>query len=441
MKLTPHEEKVLELIRNHPEIINDPVRREQVAQENGLTEKTLRNRIGDLKKYGVLKMENDLKSFEDEMPVFAFFKIAWLYKTRIALITTIVIVLSIILALLMPLTFRATAVIMSPSSENTLGISSMIGNLPLGGLLGGNDSNSMILLAILNSRKIAESTIKEFNLLSLYKSDFMDDGIEEFHNNTDFKIEEEGTITISANVTTGWLHQKEEIEFSKKLAQDIVNYIVDRLDEVNKALKTETAISQREFIEDRYKMNIKELKIAEDKLNIFQEEKKILALTEQTVAAITAAATIKGEILSNEVKYELLKQSLPSSHPDVLQLATEIALLKNQLKQMEEGELSDGLFPQLNKVPDLSIELARLKRDLEVQNTLFMYLTQQYEEAKIKEAKNTPTIQVLDYAEIPDKKYKPSRTRIVIIGFLFSLIATTYTSYFLYKIKRVNDRI
>ena len=62
MKLTPHEEKILALIEEYPEIITDTKKRTVIAKENGLSEKTLRNRIGDLKKYGVINLENNFRS-------------------------------------------------------------------------------------------------------------------------------------------------------------------------------------------------------------------------------------------------------------------------------------------------------------------------------------------------------------------------------------------
>ena len=46
MKLTPHEKKILSLIEKNPEIIIDAKKRTAIAKENGLSEKTLRNRIG-----------------------------------------------------------------------------------------------------------------------------------------------------------------------------------------------------------------------------------------------------------------------------------------------------------------------------------------------------------------------------------------------------------
>ena len=57
MKLTPHEKKVLKLINENPNIIKDPSERKKIAEKYGFSEKTLRNRIGDLKKYGLISKE------------------------------------------------------------------------------------------------------------------------------------------------------------------------------------------------------------------------------------------------------------------------------------------------------------------------------------------------------------------------------------------------
>ena len=83
-----------------------------------------------------------------------------------------------------------------------------------------------------------------------------------------------------------------------------------------------------------------------------------------------------------------------------------------QLNQIEYGSLNEehggnNLFPNLSEIPELAIQLYRLKREVEIQNNLFTFLTQQYEEAKIQEVKNTPTIQILDIAVEPEKKIKP----------------------------------
>ena len=52
--LTEHEKKVFDLIKQNPDVVSSRPIREEVALNNGMSEKTLRNRIGDLKRYGLL---------------------------------------------------------------------------------------------------------------------------------------------------------------------------------------------------------------------------------------------------------------------------------------------------------------------------------------------------------------------------------------------------
>ena len=101
---------------------------------------------------------------------------------------------------------------------------------------------------------------------------------------------------------------------------------------------------------------------------------------------------------------------------------------------MDELEYGSGvidfrkssLFPVLADVPELGVELVRLKREVEIQNTLFVFLTQQYEEAKIKEAKDTPTVQILDYPQIPYLKSAPSRGLILIVCLLLTTLMNIF---------------
>ena len=60
MKLTPHEQKILKIVQDNPSIITDPAKRETIAKKNGLTEKTLRNRIAELKKRDLIEKPSSI---------------------------------------------------------------------------------------------------------------------------------------------------------------------------------------------------------------------------------------------------------------------------------------------------------------------------------------------------------------------------------------------
>nr|MBC8490743.1 hypothetical protein [Bacteroidota bacterium] len=96
----------------------------------------------------------------------------------------------------------------------------------------------------------------------------------------------------------------------------------------------------------------------------------------------------------------------------------------------------DKLFPVFSEVPELGVQLLRMKRDVEIQNTLFTFLTQQYEEAKIQEARDTPTVQVLDKAIRPEKRAKPKR-KLIVLGLFF--LSTFVSVIFVFSLESFHN--
>ena len=68
------------------------------------------------------------------------------------------------------------------------------------------------------------------------------------------------------------------------------------------------------------------------------------------------------------------------------------------------------------RVPRVGLDLARLTREAKVQQTVFELLTQQYEQAKIAEARDSPIVQVLDRAVPAEWKSKPKTTLNTALG-------------------------
>ena len=364
------------------------------------------------------------------------------WKKFILLNVFVITLFAIILSLIIPKTYRASAVLMAPLTQTGMGVFTPLIDSPLGGLFSQDTDETLSMIAILKSRTVLTGVIEEFNLIELYEVENIDIAIQSLKDHVLTDIDDEGTIRVSVDILTKWFHPDYQEEKAKQLCSDIANYFIKQLDIVNKNLQTEEASFQRKFIEIRYKDNIQELKSAEEKLKQFQEINNMISLPEQTHAAIEAASKIKGHILSNEVRLEVLKKAYNSGHPDIDQLINEIAALTEQLYWMEYGKEIEhtnikNIFPAFSRMPELETQLRQLMREVEIQNTLFTFLTQQYEEAKINEAKDTPTIQILDIAVKPNVKYKPFRALIVIGAGMFGLIFGCFISF----VRERNDQL
>ena len=81
------------------------------------------------------------------------------------------------------------------------------------------------------------------------------------------------------------------------------------------------------------------------------------------------------------------------------------------------------LYPPLRQLPRLAVPYANLYRQVQVQETLFELLTQQYELARIQEAKDVPVVSVIDSPGIPEKKSFPPR---LLLAEILTLVVDQY---------------
>ncbi len=359
-----------------------------------------------------------------------------LNKCKISIIKNVFYIsfITAIFSFILPKTFTASAVLMPPGSQQDISILNAFSDseLPFGGLISKTEEEAMKLIAILKSRTVMETIIKKYNLIEFYKAENIEEALESLADHVSLEIEEEGTLSIKAHVSTGWLHyDKDELKV-RVLSAEIANEFVNQLDIVNKRLQTEQAVHQRKFLGERYGENLMDLIKAEEKLKQFKENHNIISIESQTRTAIESAAALKNQILINEVQKGVVSRKLKLNHPEIIGIEDEIRELTVKLHEIEYGRdtsenVRGNLFLVLSEIPQIDADLMRLTREVDIQSTLFIYLTQQYEDAKIQEAKNTPTIQLLDPAVTPIKKSSPKRLLMV---FIMALITFVFSSIY-----------
>lgn len=345
-----------------------------------------------------------------------------LFRNRRMIIRNFLIfsLLGLVLALVLPHYYTSTAVLMPPENQSGgLGLLSMVSDLPfdLSGAFGLGNTMSDVYIGILRSRNVRENIIKRFNLMELWEKDYMYDALQQLDGQVKIDITDEGLLTIS--VTTK----------SRQLSQKMCDAFVEELDRVNRTTRYTTAKHTREFIEKRLTQADEDLHKAAKAMRDFQVEHGVVSLEEQTVASIQAAADIQAKIALNEVEYDVLKKQLSKSHERVRLVENRLEALHDQLNRIEYGDgVSDkNLILPFSKIPDLGLQYVFLFKDLEVQKAIFELLTKQYEQAKIQEMRDTPTVEVLDKADWPDRKSKPKRSLIVLAAAFLSFFVSGFT--------------
>jgi tyrosine-protein kinase Etk/Wzc len=145
---------------------------------------------------------------------------------------------------------------------------------------------------------------------------------------------------------------------------------------------------------------------------------------------------MKAALVLKEVELSTIRRSLTESSQEVKNLKTSIANLKSQIANYETGT-GGGAVPSLGTVPQLGQDYVRLMREFKIQETLVELLTKQYEMARLSEAKDVAPIQVLQKAKVPERKSKPSRSKIVMSSVFIALLASLVLSIILEKISNM----
>jgi len=326
-------------------------------------------------------------------------------------------IVAAIVSLLLPKWYTASCTLLPPdqSESSGLDILSLLGDLPKGlSGLPGMATPSDIYVAILKSRNVRDSVIQDLDLHKVFKTDNHDDCLAMLDDVTKLDKSEEDMILIKTTAR------------SKKLAVQLAESFVHHLDRVNKTKRFTSARYTREFIEKRLADNEAELRRTAEALRDFQRTHRVISIEEQTKAAITAMAELEAQIALNEINYNMARRQMDPSHPEVQQLRIKREELKKQVAKLETGARMDSAsyVVPFDKLPDYGLQYAFLLRDVEVQKAIYKLLMQQYEQARIREAKDTPTIQILDKPVEPDKRSKPKRGIIVISAALLSVFVS-----------------
>lgn len=336
--------------------------------------------------------------------------------------------ISIIVSLLLPKMYVATARIMPPS-ENKQGLPSFLSRVdnPLysiaGSLIDTQQTPASLYVGIMKSRTVADGLNQKFNLKKLYNLKYIEDVYK--------KLASRSTLIISKKDSIISISVKDR---DPQRSADIANAYVELLDKTNRKLNITKGKRKRLFLEERLKEVRNDLALAEMELKTFQEKYNLIAIEKQAKVVIEGAAEIKGQIIAAQTELEVLKQFGTEKQIEAVVLNAKIEVLQKQLDSIENGKIqksvnsiskstekTKNLYIPFNELPRLGLQLMRLTRESKIQEKLFELLTSQYEMARIEEAKDLNTIHVLDIAVSPEKKISPKRTRIVITSSLCAL--------------------
>jgi capsule polysaccharide export protein KpsE/RkpR len=191
-------------------------------------------------------------------------------------------------------------------------------------------------------------------------------------------------------------------------------------------------------LDERLKVVRQELDQASNQLAQYSSKNATLDIKDEGKAMLETAAMLAGQMIAAQSQLEGLRQIYTDNNPRVQSLNARVLELRRELEKLSGGagnKSADGPeiihassgdlpYPSIRNLPLLGVKYGDYYRNAKIQETVFELLTQQYELAKVQEAKETPSVKVLDPATIPEKKSFPPRVVIMLLGTFLACAAS-----------------
>ena len=379
-------------------------------------------------------------NLDDEIDLLEVARVLWAHRRLILATTVITTLAALIISFMLPKVYTADATIL-PTASNDMssalaaGLSAQLGAAAglLGGLGGLGGGKSADLVDILRSRSMAERVIAKCHLDLELKG-------WQTHGNLVDMVQKMTQVTAPSLKT-----KLIDIKVSAKradLAATIANTYVSELKSMLDEIGYNRAAKNRKFIESQLSKTKEDLTKAEDSLSAFQSMNHLASLPEAVMTSMKAISDLEAQQIGASVQLKTTDEALGLVKLKVSALqADPSSLLEREMKKKSLATQEQALakaketfLDKLTSLPPKGMELARLQRDVQMQNAIYLALSQQYETAMISENQESGAFLPLDAAETPDHPSAPKKTKTTLMGFmagiLFGVIGAFVRNFF-----------
>lgn len=331
--------------------------------------------------------------------------------------------------------FEATAIASVPGASSTGGLSALTGLLPgaMGSSLGdlasslpmeiGTPSGTDITVveAVLASRQVMERIAISYDLMRRWNCRSMDDTLKKLSRRVSTTLTTDGLFVVTAYGET-----REE---AASMASDIIAFADDEL----AVMVTSRARRARMEAEHLLAAARDSLESAQDRLEAFRTATGLILPDEQGAAMIQSLGQVEAQLLIARSELSGAAATLSSGSPAARELAARVGSLESDLALRLGAGDSLSVFPSMDSLPAGMREYGNLYLEVEMKTTLVLMLTQQLETLRIEEARESPTLEIVQPPVAPKQRTFPKRTFMVleftVVAFLLGCLWLMVVAY------------
>jgi tyrosine-protein kinase Etk/Wzc len=340
------------------------------------------------------------------------------YKHKIAMATFGAAVLSLAVSLVLPNEYEAATKLLPPQQTQSSAAALLT---QLGGIAGaaaagatGLKNPNDLYVGMLRSRTVADHLIEQFHLRQVYGTDSQEHARKILEDNTRITSGKDGLITVAVS------------DENKQRVAPLANAYVSELFQLMKTLAVTDAAQRRLFYEGQLASTKDALAKAEIALRSAMDTQGVISVDAESRTILETIARLRAQTSAKEIQLASMGAFLTPSNPEFRRTEVELNGLRSELGKLENGRGAESP----NTASKGGLQNIKLLRDLKYQQMLYEVLAKQYEVARIDEAKDPSVIQVLDRALDPERKSKPRRALLTILGAATGLFASIFWAFF-----------
>lgn len=367
-----------------------------------------------------------MSNFQNKRPFLFLLHLLNRYWKFLTLFYLVVGITAAFVLLSLPQWYRSTATVVI-LEENTSPLSGVLSQFSSLGFGVGSGTNVETYMQYIHTKKMYDRLIAEFDLNNVYESPTIDDTYDSIFNNLSINDNENRTFSISFSY-----------EENPVFAKEIVEFIFIELDNISLEVEKAQASNFRIYIEDYYNQTKNKLRAFEDSLITYQQKTGILDLNTQVEATLLAIAELEKQKIALQIEKSIAQKTINDSNR-LQNIDNEIASIYQAISSLNSESNSSIL--KIDNLPEEGANYLRLMRDIEVSTQVSEFLRLQYEQALLDEQKINSDLYLLDPPKVPEKRFKPARTRTMIIVMFFAFVTSLIFIRIHYFYKQNEDDI
>jgi tyrosine-protein kinase Etk/Wzc len=322
--------------------------------------------------------------------------------------------------LLVPNRYTAETVVLPPGQNSSMGsalLSQLGGSGALASIAGaglGIKNTSDMYISLFRGRTIEDAMVRRCGLMARYRT----------KNMTDARVALEDHATVILGPKDG-LIRIDVTDRDPVFAAELANAYVDEFRKSSAGLAITEASQRRAFFQQQLLEANENLSAAEEAMKHTEQSTGVLQIDSQAKSLIDSAASLRGQVAAKEVQIQAMRLYATEDNPQMAMVNQQLTALKAQLAKLSgtnDNSNSDIIVPKGN-IPEAGMEYVRKLRDVKYYETISELIAQQFEMAKLDEARQGAIVQVVDVAVVPDKKSYPHRSATVLVIMWLSLFA------------------